>query len=162
MCRSQPCILITCRSAPIFFSLLTILLYGVFLAVQTIRNRTFFVEPRAVAATEERDNLRKYDRSSLGKIGRHTLLLVVMILPIVLLAEQLAKLIDHGIAVLKAPPAMGGVLIAALTPSHARAEQSETAASDSADGSALAEGVAYGKHGLADLQSLAGAPVDRR
>jgi Ca2+/H+ antiporter len=56
----------------------------------------------------------QYDRSSLGKIGRHTLLLIVMILPIVLLAEQLAKLVDHGIAVLKAPPALGGVLIALI------------------------------------------------
>jgi Ca2+/H+ antiporter len=45
-------------------------------------------------------------RSSLRKIGRHTLLLIVMILPIVLLAEQFAKLVDHGIAELKAPPAL--------------------------------------------------------
>jgi hypothetical protein len=77
-------------------------------------DRTFFVEPLAVLATEPRDNLRKYDRSSLGKIGRHTLLLIVMILPIVLFAKQLAKLVDHGIAVLKAPPALGGVLIALI------------------------------------------------
>ena len=35
-------------------------------------------------------------------------------LPIVLLAKQLAKLIDHGIAVLEAPPALGGVLIALI------------------------------------------------
>jgi Ca2+:H+ antiporter len=103
------------KTQSIFFSLFTIFLYGVFLAVQTIRHRTFFIEPLVAAATEPRDNLRKYDRSSsFGKIGRHTLLLVVMILPIVLLAEQLAKLIDHGIAVLKAPPAMGGVLIALI------------------------------------------------
>ena len=102
------------KTQSIFFSLFTILLYGVFLAVQTIRNRTFFVEPLAVAATEPKDNLRKYHRSSLGKIGRHTLLLIIMILPIVLLAEQLAKLVDHGIAVLKAPPALGGVLIALI------------------------------------------------
>ena len=102
------------KTQSICFSLFTILLYGVFLAVQTIRNRTFFVEPLAAAATEQRDNLRKYDRSSLGKIVRHTLLLIVMILPIVLLAEQLAKLVDHGIAALKAPPALGGVLIALI------------------------------------------------
>jgi Ca2+:H+ antiporter len=102
------------KTQSFFFSLFTILLYGVFLAVQTIRNRTFFVEPLAVAVAEPKDNLRKYDRSSLGKVGRHTLLLIVMILPIVLLAEQLAKLIDHGIAVLNAPPAMGGVLIALI------------------------------------------------
>jgi hypothetical protein len=37
-----------------------------------------------------------------------------MILPIVLFAKQLAKLVDHGIAVLKAPPALGGVLIALI------------------------------------------------
>ena len=85
-----------------------------FLAVQTIRNRTFFVEPLALAVAKPKGNPRKYDRSSLGKIGRHTLLLIVMILPIVLLAEQLAKLIDHGIAVLNAPRAMSGVLIALI------------------------------------------------
>jgi Ca2+:H+ antiporter len=44
----------------------------------------------------------------------HTLLLVITMLPIVLLAKQLAKLIDHGIAVLEAPPALGGVLIALI------------------------------------------------
>jgi Ca2+:H+ antiporter len=32
----------------------------------------------------------------------------------VLLAKQLAKLIDHGIALLGAPPALGGILIALL------------------------------------------------
>jgi Ca2+:H+ antiporter len=56
-----------------FFSLFTILLYGVFLAVQTVRNRTFFVEPRAAAVAELKDHLRKDSRSSLGKVGRHTL-----------------------------------------------------------------------------------------
>ncbi len=35
-------------------------------------------------------------------------------IPIVLLAKQLAKLIDHGIAVLGAPAALGGVLIALI------------------------------------------------
>jgi Ca2+:H+ antiporter len=35
-------------------------------------------------------------------------------LPIVLLAKQLAKLIDYGIAVLGAPPTLGGVLIALI------------------------------------------------
>jgi Ca2+:H+ antiporter len=98
------------KTHSIFFSLFTILLYGVFLGVQTVRHRTFFVEPLA----EPKDHLRKDSRSSLGKIGRHTLLLIVMILPIVLLAKQLAKLVDHGIAVLHAPPAIGGVLIALI------------------------------------------------
>jgi Ca2+/H+ antiporter len=46
------------KTQSIFFSLFTILLYSVFLAVQTIRNRTFFVEPLAVADAEPRNNLR--------------------------------------------------------------------------------------------------------
>ena len=45
-----------------------------FLAVQTIRNRTFFVEPLAAGVTKPADNLRRYDRSSLGKIGQHAVL----------------------------------------------------------------------------------------
>jgi Ca2+:H+ antiporter len=36
------------------------------------------------------------------------------VFPIVLLAKQLAKLIDHAIAVLGAPAALGGVLIALI------------------------------------------------
>jgi Ca2+:H+ antiporter len=98
-----------------FFSLFTVLLYGIFLAIQTGRHRDFFIEPDpnaegAVAAvgTSGRRGSRP------GAIGWHTLLLVVTMLPIVLLAKQLAKLIDHGIAVLGAPAALGGVLIAVI------------------------------------------------
>jgi Ca2+:H+ antiporter len=47
-------------------------------------------------------------------VGEHTLLLVATVLPIVLLAKQLAKLIDHGITVLGAPAALGSVLIALI------------------------------------------------
>jgi Ca2+:H+ antiporter len=102
------------KTQSFFFSLFTILLYGVFLAVQTVRHRTFFVEPLAAAVAEPKDDLRNYSWSSLGKVGRHTVLLIVTMLPIVLLAKQLAKLVDHGIAVLHAPPAIGGVLIALI------------------------------------------------
>jgi Ca2+:H+ antiporter len=59
--------------------------------------------------------LRHGDRRTTSK-RILTLLLIVMILPIVLLAKQLAKLVDHGIAVLHAPPAIGGVLIALIVP----------------------------------------------
>jgi Ca2+:H+ antiporter len=102
------------KTDSVFFSLFTIVLYGVFLAVQTIRNRTFFVEPFAATVPEPKEDLRNYSSSSLGKVGRHIVLLIVTMLPIVLLAKQLAKLVDHGIALLKAPPAIGGVLIALI------------------------------------------------
>ena len=99
----------------VFFSLDTILLYGIFLAIQTGRHRTFFVEPGSAgreAETASESSGRR--RAGIGEIAWHTLLLVITILPIVLLAKPLAKLIDHGIAVLGAPAALGGVLIALI------------------------------------------------
>lgn len=99
----------------VFFSLDTILLYGIFLAIQTGRHRKFFVEPgsagREAETASESSGSR---RAGIGEIAWHTLLLVITILPIVLLAKPLAKLIDHGIAVLGAPAALGGVLIALI------------------------------------------------
>ena len=98
-----------------FFSFFTVLLYGIFLAIQTGRHRRFFIEPdpdgeRTVKA------LRTPNRrgSKSGAIGWHTLLIIITVLPIVLLAKPLAKFIDHGIAVLGAPAALGGMLIALI------------------------------------------------
>ncbi len=105
--------LTTTQSA--FFSVFTIVLYGIFLVIQTGRHRGFFVEshPNAVAAVAP--STRHERHASAGRaIAGHTLLLVITMLPIVLLAKQLAKLIDHGIVVLGAPPALGGVLIALI------------------------------------------------
>jgi Ca2+:H+ antiporter len=99
----------------VFFSLFTVLLYGIFLAIQTGRHRGFFVEPQvdapAVAAARTHHEKRG---ASFGVLMRHTLVLVITILPIVLLAKQLALLLDYGIAVLRAPPALGGVIIAVI------------------------------------------------
>jgi Ca2+:H+ antiporter len=96
-----------------FFAGFTILLYGVFLAIQTIRHRGFFVDPQHVAVVvDKRDD--SHEQSSLWEIAGHTFLLIVTVLPIVLLAKQLAKLVDHGIAALGAPSALGGVLIALI------------------------------------------------
>ena len=99
----------------VFFSLDTILLYGIFLAIQTGRHRAFFVEPGSAGReTETASESSGRRRAGIGEIAWHTLLLVITILPIVLLAKPLAKLIDHGIAVLGAPAALGGVLIALI------------------------------------------------
>jgi Ca2+:H+ antiporter len=99
----------------IFFGLFTILLYGVFLAVQTVRHRSFFVEPRLAGAVIDAGGaIREQHRASLGQVGRHALLLILMVLPIVLLAKQLADLVEYGIALLGAPEDLGGVLIALI------------------------------------------------
>jgi Ca2+:H+ antiporter len=99
----------------VFFSAFAIALYGIFLVIQTGRHRGFFVESRSDAVAAAVASTRQERHDSAGRaIGKHTLLIVITMLPIVLLAKQLAKLIDHGIVVLGAPPALGGVLIALI------------------------------------------------
>jgi Ca2+:H+ antiporter len=98
-----------------FIALFTVLLYGVFLAVQTVRHRSFFIAPQsAEAVMEPHHGAHEHGKPSLKEAGGHTLLLIATVIPIVLLAKQLAKLIDQGIAVLGAPAALGGVLIALI------------------------------------------------
>ncbi|MDO9708962.1 calcium:proton antiporter [Paracraurococcus lichenis] len=90
-----------------FFSLFTILLYGIFLWLQTGRHSGYFVDP----ATAEIPRLEAPPRRR-GAVLPHVGLLLANILPIVILAKSLAAVLDFGIARLGAPPALGGVLIA--------------------------------------------------
>jgi Ca2+:H+ antiporter len=99
------------------FAMFTLMLYGVFLAVQTRRHRTFFKErEKAMAGTD-------VDEPHLGAMaeGRadrgtryHSLLLFLTLLPVPLLAENLAVILENGIARLGAPVALAGIIIAAL------------------------------------------------
>lgn len=98
----------------VFFALFTLLLYGVFLAVQTVRHRSFFILPQLEGDDSGVDGVHGHEPPTAAAIVRHTLLMLLNVLPIVLLAKSLAKLLDHGIAVIGAPPALGGVLIAGV------------------------------------------------
>lgn len=106
-------------SAPqeIAFSVFTLLLYGIFLSIQTGRHRAFFMEPILGDAAGEASGaplLEQHDAARTSAILRHAGLLVVSILPIVLLSKKLAVLIEHGLAATALPAALGGVLIALL------------------------------------------------
>ena len=88
-------------------------LYGVFLAIQTLRHRSFFQQP----ATSEGDSTVLGDDHGglfVRSIAYHATLLPLTMLPIVLLSKKMAVLIDHGIAILGAPQALGGFLVAIL------------------------------------------------
>jgi Ca2+:H+ antiporter len=93
--------LTTAQSIPI--AIFTLVLYVVFLVLQTGRHRGFF---------EGADTPHPEHVAQPGEIGRHTVLLVVTILPIVLLSKSLGKILDHEIDVISAPLALSGVLIA--------------------------------------------------
>ena len=95
-----------------FLILMSLGLYGVFLAIQTMRHRDYFVASHAAQGsaghTETQGN---HERQS---AKHHGLLLLAYVPFIVLLAKQIATPIDYGINVFGAPAALGGLLVAAL------------------------------------------------
>jgi Ca2+:H+ antiporter len=98
----------------IAFSALTVVLYGIFLAVQTGRHRGFFVEvgegPAQAPGPDGPPPVAPADR----KVLPHTLLLLACVLPIVLLSKTLGGLLDRGLTASDAPVALGGLLIALI------------------------------------------------
>jgi Ca2+:H+ antiporter len=91
----------------VFLILVSIGLYSVFLAIQTLRHRHYFLHDEEVETI---------DRAALDlrPAAYHGTLLVLYIVPIVLLSKKIAVPLDHGVSVLGAPAALVGFLIAAL------------------------------------------------
>ncbi|WP_460796584.1 calcium:cation antiporter [Microbacterium sp. GXF0217] len=110
--------LTTGQAIPII--LLTLAVYGFFLAQQMGPRAIDFTEPDAAASaspaqeaaprTPIADVLREHRR----EIATRLVLLIVTVVPIVLLSHDMAALLDDGLGRLGAPPALAGVLIAAI------------------------------------------------
>ena len=90
-----------------FVSAVTILLYGVFLYTQTVRHRNYFVREVSGAAD---DGTHPSNRTMLLSI----VLLLVSLLAVVLLAKKFSQVVDAGAALIGAPPAFAGILVAFL------------------------------------------------
>jgi Ca2+:H+ antiporter len=98
----------------VMFSLLTIGLYGVFLWLQTGRHRGYFVAPDAQPIDPKEMEHHRPEAIDKKAMLTHFALLLVNILPIVILAKSMAKILDYGIEVTGAPAALGGIVIATL------------------------------------------------
>jgi Ca2+:H+ antiporter len=90
-----------------FDSVVTILLYGVFLYTQTVRHRDYFV---AGAAAANHDGPPPSNRTIVLSTG----LLLVSLLAVVLLAKKFSQVVDAAAALIGAPPAFAGILVALL------------------------------------------------
>lgn len=90
-----------------FVSVVTILLYGVFLYTQTIRHRDYFVREAAGAAGGGTPVSSRMMALSVA-------LLLVSLLAVVLLAKKFSLVVDAGTALLGAPASFAGVLVALL------------------------------------------------
>src|SRR6202795_1762267 len=89
-----------------FVSVVTVILYGVFLYTQTILHRNYFINKAA-------GNVNNGAHAS-NRIALSILLLLVSLLAVVLLAKKFSLVVDAGAALIGAPPAFAGVLVALL------------------------------------------------
>ena len=90
-----------------FVSVVTLLLYGVFLYTQTILHRDYFIGGDAAGADH---GIPPSNRTLLFS----AVLLLVSLLAVVLLAKKFSLVVDAGAAAIGAPPAFAGILVAVL------------------------------------------------
>jgi Ca2+:H+ antiporter len=92
-----------------FLIFMSLVLYGVFLAIQTMRHRDYFVAP-GDKPPKAHTRGRKEPRS----VWYHTLLLLFYAAPVVILSKQMAAPINYVIGALDAPEALAGFIISVL------------------------------------------------
>jgi Ca2+:H+ antiporter len=90
-----------------FVSVVTILLYGVFLYTQTSRHRDYFIKAEA-------DPGEGGAAISSGLFAISIALLMVSLLAVVLLSKKFSLVVDAATAAIGAPPAFAGVVVALL------------------------------------------------
>lgn len=107
-------------------SALIVLLYGFFLAMQMGRYRHLYVQPEKGAMgipytqrhiadlTQDPATSNETSKGNKNEILIRSLVLLGMIVPIVLLSNNLAIVVDYGIKATNLPPSLSGVLIAMI------------------------------------------------
>ncbi|HVJ53589.1 MAG TPA: hypothetical protein VM689_14070 [Aliidongia sp.] len=93
----------------IFLAFASAALYCTFLAMQTSRHRGYFT-----LGDSDDDGHAGWMKRTPRSIARHAILLAIYMLPVVILAEHLAKPVDYLIETLQAPTALGGLIMALL------------------------------------------------
>ena len=92
-----------------FVALVSLVLYGTFVLVQTVRHRDYFLPTEAV-----QDASKHAAPPSVRTGWTSGLFLLVSLVGVVLLGKALAPTIEKGVAALQAPPATVGIIIAAV------------------------------------------------
>ncbi|HEX8298425.1 MAG TPA: hypothetical protein VF594_04625 [Rubricoccaceae bacterium] len=100
------------------FALSALGLYGVFLAIQNVRHRAYFLPPEGESADPASAGTTAdaagHHVGEVRSTGYHATLLVVYLGLIVYLAKQLSKPLDTAVTGVGAPEALVGLLVAAL------------------------------------------------
>ncbi|WP_293765788.1 ionic transporter y4hA [uncultured Aquitalea sp.] len=92
-----------------FVAVSSLVLYGAFVFVQTVRHRDYFL-PENAAADEDAHAAPPSNKVALASL----LCLVVGLVSVVLLAKSISPMIEAGVAAVGAPAALVGVIIASI------------------------------------------------
>jgi len=96
----------------IFLIVTSLAIYGLFLIIQTISHRTHFISP-----FKAQENYTPFDLHTSyppKPIKYHTILVISYLIPTLILAKIAATPINYLLTSLKAPAALGGMLVAIL------------------------------------------------
>jgi Ca2+:H+ antiporter len=93
-----------------FLMVMSVLVYAIFLLIQTMRHSHYFMESQGVAARPASTHHQLQMRST----AFHAVMLVIYLVVVVLLAEKFAIPLDKSIEQFGMPQALGGAIIAAL------------------------------------------------
>jgi Ca2+:H+ antiporter len=93
----------------IFFASVSLLLYALFLLIQTLRHRGYFLDVKETATKHSPHHLARV-RST----GFHAVMLLLYLVAVIFLAEKFAVPLDNSIEQFHMPQAFGGAIIAAL------------------------------------------------
>jgi Ca2+:H+ antiporter len=93
----------------IFFAAMSLLLYGIFLLIQTLRHRGYFLD---VKETASRRSI--HHSVHVRSTGFHAVMLLLYLGTVIFLAEKFAVPLDNSIEQFHMPQAFGGAIIAAL------------------------------------------------
>jgi len=93
----------------IFFAAMSLLLYAVFLLIQTLRHRGYFLDVKETATKHSPHHLARIRSTRF-----HALMLLLYLGAVIFLAEKFAVPLDNSIEQFHMPQAFGGAVIAAL------------------------------------------------
>src|SRR6266513_1092795 len=93
----------------IFFAAVSLLLYAVFLLIQTLRHRGYFLDVKETATKHSPHHLAR-----IRSTGFLALMMLLYLAAVIFLAEKFAVPLDNSIEQFHMPQAFGGAVIAAL------------------------------------------------
>ena len=94
----------------VFLIVVSLLLYAIFLLIQTVRHRRYFMEPENVIVPTSSAHYPLQVRST----AFHAVMLLLYLVAVILMAEKFAIPLDNSIEKFHMPQAFGGAIIAAL------------------------------------------------